>query len=440
VLNGHKWYEMVVDVPEKSHICPITRLPMFILHTPKSDKPTPIILKKVLSDGPFRESLGLSILPALWDKENERAVIADLDKATAAENKSINATLKRIFDFVDARARDARYTGNQLTCEEMAAKLAEITGKTKIKKGAGFYPKCRIIIGDMESGKLTTPRGKKYSAGTIKNYNQSLNTLEEYNGNLNWANIDMKFYRTFVKWCNDKDFSLNYIAQHIKNLVRLMRIGKSKSYKYHSCTGYMDEDFKVIQEQTDDIALYQKELDAIANKHIPNKYWDIARDWFVLGCYLGLRVSDVKLLDESKNFSAESVTIANEKTDTKVVVPINDQIRAIRKKWNGLPPKMHEVEINRHIKKVCEIVGLTEPFLYFLTKGGTRKDFYLRKCDMVSCHTMRRFFITELIRLDVRDNKIMQLAGIKKHATLLRYKKISPEENALNMQGQAFFK
>jgi len=413
---------------------------MFILHTPKSDKPTPIILKKTLADGTFKESLGLSILPAMWDKVNERAVVIDLDKGAMAENKSINATLKRIFDFVDARVRDARYTGNQLTCEEMSAKLAEITGKVKVKKGAGFYPKCRIIIEDMGTGKLTTPRGKRYSAGTIKNYNQSLNTLEEYNSNLNWANIDMKFYRDFVKWCNDKDFSMNYIAQHIKNLIRLMKIGKSKSYKFHSCTGYMDEDFRVIQEQTDDIALEQWELDKIAAQNIPNKYWDIARDWFVLGCYLGLRVSDVKLLDQAKNFSNVAVTIANEKTDTKVVVPINEQIRAIQKKWNGLPPRMHEVEINRHIKKVCEIVGLIDPFLYFLTKGGTRKDFYLRKCDMVSCHTMRRFFITELIRLKVADNIIMQLAGIKKHATLLRYKKITPEENAANMQGEAFFK
>lgn len=413
---------------------------MFILHTPKSNKPTPIILKKVLSDGPFRESLGLSILSAFWDKENERAIIADIDKATATENKSINAVLKRIFDFIDARARDARYTGNHLTCAEMSLKLAEITGRAKVKKGTGFYPKCRDIIADMESCKLLTPRGKRYSAGTIKNYNQSLNTLEEYNSNLNWANIDMKFYRSFIKWCNDKDFSMNYIAQHIKNLVRLMKIGKSKSYKYHSCTGYMDEDFKVIQEETDDYAPTQKELDAIADKHIPNKQWDIARDWWILGCYLGLRVSDVKLLDLEINFTSDSVIIANEKTDTKVAIPINSRIRAILKKWKGLPPAMHEVLINKFIKKVAEIVGLTQPFLYFLTKGGARRDFYLRKCDMISCHTMRRFFITELIRLKQPDNIIMQLAGIKKHSTLLRYKKISAEENAQSMQGQAFFK
>lgn len=416
---------------------------MFILHTPNSNKPTSIIIKKALSDGLFRTSLGVSILPAYWDKENERASLLNLDKTTIEEHKSINALLKKVADFIDARTRDARYTENHLTCEELDNKIEIFRGKKKESSGSAFFTKCRDrIIEDMKSGALLTPKKnpKRYSEGTIRCYNLTLDTLEDYNPKLTWAGIDIKFYRSFIKWCNDKDFSMNYTGQHLKNLVRLMKIGKSKAYQFHNCMGFLDEDFKYISEETDDIALSQKELTDISKKNIPNKRWDIARDWFVIGAYLGLRVSDVKLLNKDINFTSDSVVIANEKTDTKVVVPVNDHIRAIMKKWEGLPPKMHENEINLHIKKVCEIVGITEPFLYFLTKGGARRDFYLRKCDMVSCHTMRRFFITELLRLQIPDNQVMQLAGIKKHATLLRYKKITAEENAQNMQGKAFFK
>lgn len=413
---------------------------MFILHTPKSDKPTSIIFKKAFPDGLCRAPLGITILPVHWNKEAERAIIEGLEKSLIDNHKSINQLLKKIEDFVDNRSRDARYTSNHLTCEEMTMKLQEFTGRVKERKGSGFYPKCRQIIADMEARTLLTPRGKTYASETIRGYNRTVDKLEEYDPKLTWQTVDMKFYRAFVKWCNDKDWSLNYIGQLIKNLIRLMEIGKSKSYQFHNSTGYMDEEFKVIQEKTDDIALYQHELDAIAAQHIPNRLWDIARDWFVIGCYLGLRVSDIKMLNKEVNFTADSIMIANEKTDTKVVVPINKQIRAIMKKWNGLPPRMHEVEINRHIKKVCEIVKIDTPVLYFLTKGGERRDFYLKKYEMVSCHTMRRFFITELIRLGIADNKIMQLAGIKRHETLLRYKKITPEENAANMKGQAFFK
>lgn len=414
---------------------------MFILHTPKSVKPTSIIIKKVVSDGEFKTSLGVTILPAFWDKDKERAVLKDIDKETIENHKSINKLLNKISDYIDARTRDARYTGNHLTCDELSTKIEAFTGRVKgNKKSTGFFANCEQIIEDMKSGALLTQRGKRYSDGTIRSYNLTLKNLKLYDSKLTWAAIDIVFYRSFVKWCNENDFSMNYVGQHIKHLMRLMKIGRGKAYKYHNSTGYMDEDFKYIQEETDDIALSQEELDAIANQHIANKRWDIARDWFVIGAYLGLRVSDVKMLDKDINFTADSVVIANEKTDTKVVVPINNQIRVVMKKWGGLPTWMHENEINLHIKKVCEMAGLTEPFLYFLTKGGVRRDFYLRKCDMVSCHTMRRFFITELLRLGEADNKVMQLAGIKKHATLMRYKKTTPEENAKNMQGRAFFK
>lgn len=86
------------------------------------------------------------------------------------------------------------------------------------------------------------------------------------------------------------------------------------------------------------------------------------------------------------------------------------------------------------------MVQLNETVLYFLTKGGTRKDFYLKKYEMVSCHTARRSFITNLLNAGIPDNQVMQLAGIKKHATLLRYKKTKPEETANILKDHTFFK
>jgi integrase len=141
-----------------------------------------------------------------------------------------------------------------------------------------------------------------------------------------------------------------------------------------------------------------------------------------------------------KNSEKDRVTIASEKTDTKVVIPLRPEVRAILKKWGGLPPKMSDQEINRSIKEVCEVVGFTDTVLYFLTKGGTRKDYYLKKYEMVSCHTARRSFITNLLSAGIPDNQVMQLAGIKKHATLLRYKKTTAEQNADSLKDHEYFK
>jgi site-specific recombinase XerD len=417
---------------------------MFKLHTPNSLKPTPILIKKVVSDGEFKTSLGVSIMPAFWNKKAQRAVVDNLDRETTADNKSINALLGKIADFIEARTRDARYTSNYLTKSELAAKVEELTGRKKkveiiieVEPVKTFYDLCREVIKDMASGIILTPQGKIYSHGTIKNYNQSLNSIEEYNIDLTFDSINMSFYRSFIKWCNDKDWSMNYIAQHIKNMVCLMKATKKRGY--HDNIGYLDEEFKVIQEQTDDIALSEKELERLYKHPITEQTKDIARDWFIIDCYLGLRVSDIQLL-HNRNIHDNTVTIANEKTDTKVVIPMRSEVREILQKWGGFPPKITDQEINRSIKEVARDAKFTQTVLYFLTKGGARKDFYLKKYEMISCHTARRSFITNLLNAGVADNVVMQLAGIKKHATLLRYKKTKPEETAQIMKDHKFFK
>lgn len=412
-----------------------THQPMFILDRPNSDKPTFVFIKTTLKDGPFKASLEAKVLPACWDKKNKRADLRGLDRDTADEYKSINMLLSRIEQFIENRSRDARYNGNFLTVAELSAEVDRQLGRKPA--GLSFFDHSRQFIDDMEMGIILTDRGKRYSAGTIKNYRQSLNTIERYDPSLTYQAVSMDWYRLFIKDCNDKDWSMNYIAQHIKNLIQLMQ----RAFKagLHANKIYLEDDFAVIQEETDDVVLEPAELATIYNKHLLQKGQEIARDWFILGCYTGLRVSDVQLLDE-KNLQGDFIQIVNEKTDTKVVIPMRPEVRAIVKKWNGLPPKVTDQEINRTIKEVCELCKINEVFIYSVTKGGIRQDFYLKKYEMVSCHTMRRIFITHLLENDIPDNIVMQLAGIKKHNTLMRYKKTSPEKTAERMKDHAFFK
>lgn len=408
---------------------------MFNLDRPSSDKPTYIFIRKTLSDGLFKQGLNVKILPVYWIKKTERVETTGVDKQTADDHKSINALLSSIEKFIEGRARDARYNGSHITRAELAQKIEELTGKKK-GKGSGFYDHCQAIIDDMKSGKLLTGQGKKYSAGTIKNYNQYIGNFKEFDPALSFNGVTVDFYRSFVQWCNEQDYSLNFIGQHINKLIVLMK--ETRRRGLHNNISFLDTEFKRLREDTEDITLSQEELDRIYEKKLPDQY-QVVRDWFVIGCYLGLRISDIKLLDE-RNLQKDKVTIVNEKTDTKVVIPLRPEIKAILRKWKGWPPKVTDIEINRQIKEICEACAIDQTVLYFLTKGGTRKDFYLKKYEMVSCHTARRFFITSLLNAGIPDNQVMQLAGIKKHPTLLRYKKTKPEETADIMKNHQFFK
>lgn len=408
---------------------------MFILDRPNSDKPTFIFIKTTLHDGPFKASLGVKVLPACWDKKNKRASLHGLDRDTVDDYKSINNLLGKVQGFVDGRDRDARYNNKFLTCAELATEVARLTGKAPAE--VSFFTHSRDIIADMQDGLILTDQGKRYSKGTIKNYNQSLNIIQAYDPGLSYHAITLDWYRLFIKDCNDKDFSLNYIAQHIKNLIQLMKRAFKKGL--HENKIYLEDDFAVIQEETDDIVLEPAELETIYKKHLLQPGQIVARDWFILGCYTGLRVSDIQLL-EAKNLQGDVVQIVNEKTNTKVIIPMRPEVRAIVKKWGGLPPRVTDQDINRTIKDVCELCKISEVFIYSVTKGGIRQDFYLKKYEMVSCHTMRRVFITHLLENLVPDNIVMQLSGIKKHGTLMRYKKTKAEKTAAIMKDHQFFK
>jgi integrase len=227
------------------------------------------------------------------------------------------------------------------------------------------------------------------------------------------------------------------VGKTIKNWKAFLKAAHKRGI--HTNLIYLHEDFRVPVEETDDVYLTPGELDKIYNHNLPNKTLDLVRDWFIIDCYTGLRISDIQMLDK-QHVHKDRLELMNEKTDTRVAIPLHPYVRAILKKWKGLPPKVTDQEMNRSIKEVCELAGIKEQVLYSITKGGVRKDFYYKKFEMVSNHSARRSFITNLLNAGIPDNQVMQLAGIKKHATLMKYKKTKPGETAKLLAGHAFFK
>jgi integrase len=201
---------------------------------------------------------------------------------------------------------------------------------------------------------------------------------------------------------------------------------------------YYSPEFKKLSEQTPDVYLTEKELEDIIDLTLPGRQ-AIVRDWFILDCYTGLRVSDLVLL-EKKNITGKMITISNEKTGARVVIPIHRAVQAILTRYKGFPPKVTDVEINKTIKAIARKAGITSPFLYTVTKGGRREDHYFQKWEMVSCHTSRRSFITNLLKSGVSESLVMSMTGLKSHKTLSLYNKMTPEDAARAAQGMKFFR
>jgi site-specific recombinase XerD len=411
----------------------------FILDNPKSETDTYIFLLATASDGRLKLAIRERINPIYWSKENQRPKIVK-DKKLSDSLKSITKKIDRIADKLDELSNQYKRSGKPLLKMNVEREISVLIGKAIQIDTNDFFACFEAIYKDMVDGKLLTRSGKIYSPGTLKNYGQSLDYFTDFakRHSLNFSDVSQETYREFVKHINDQGKSLNYLGQHIKNWKRIMEIAFERGW--HSNTIYKHKEFKTPSEQTYDIYLTEQELKKMYDQNLSyNPKMEICRDWFIIDCYTGLRISDLKLLG-SKNMQGEFITIVNEKTDTKVVLPVHPYVRALISKYNGFPPKMNDQEINDEIKDVAEICGIDKTELYTVTEGGKRKDYYLKRYQMVSNHTARRSFITNLIKAGVEHTMIMKLAGIVKFETLSRYIKLSAEEVADQAAQLDFFK
>lgn len=396
---------------------------MFFLDRPNSDKPTFIFLRLRCSDGPLKYPLKKKVLPSNWNGR----VVKDTGK--------INPVLDRVRLIIRNLELQRDLNGTPITRSLVRASLDKALGREI--SGGKFYEAIDRITEDRATGKELTRDGKRFSPVTIKGYKHTRDNLYRFMPGMTFEGITLKTYDELISYFYEKfDHSLNTLGKTVKNWKVFLKAAHKRGL--HANLIYAHEDFRVPGEDTDDVYLSPAELKRIYEHNLIDKTLALVRDWFIIDCYTGLRISDIKVLGK-QNIHKDTIVIANEKTDTKVVIPLHPYVKAILGKYKGLPPKVTEQEMNRSIKQVCELAGINEPVLYSVTKGGNRKDFHFKKYEMVSNHTGRRTLISNLLNAGIPDNQVMQIAGIKKHGTLMKYKKTKPEETAKLLAGHAFF-
>jgi integrase len=385
----------------------------FHLKRPVPGKDTAIFLLYSCHDGRLKYYTG--------EKSNEKKF------KNWPASRGLAAQLGRISKAVQDAEEESRITGHPVTKAALKARLDNLLHK---KSTVNYFEQMRDLVRQMKAGKILTPGKKKYSEQSIRTFNFTIDLLERFDPAMQLSTISMDTYHRFINYCQAEKFSTNYIGSQIKNWKSL---GKALGGKI-----FNEPDFKKISEEAFDVYLTEEEIAKIAAVKLSGKL-DHVRDWFILDCYTGLRVSDLTQLSK-QNYSKGYITIANEKTDTKVVIPAHDLVKKIRIKHKGFPPPVTSHEINIYIKTICRSAGIDQDVLHTITKGGKRVDTYLKKYEMISNHTARRSFITNMRKKGVPDTIVMKLAGISSVLTLKKYDKLTADEAAKIAAGLDFFK
>ncbi|NVN96963.1 site-specific integrase [Candidatus Nomurabacteria bacterium] len=300
------------------------------------------------------------------------------------------------------------------------------------------------------------------SPNTMKRYVTTLAKLEAYQAELNlkvnFSDVDMIFYNSFLRWMNSKKYSLNYTGDSIKNLKAFFKAANDEGL--HNLT--LPDKFKVISEDSDSIYLNKDELQRLYDleinedlllDNVPLKILNVkgnmermlkslrdCRDRFLIGSYTAMRFSDYAFLSGVKS-TDRMISRTSQKTGVRTVIPMHPTIKEILKaRENKLPPPVSNQKMNDQLKLLCKLAKINEVVEITITKGGKKERSIKKKWELVTTHTARRSGATNMYLSGIDSISIMAFTGHKTVKNFMKYIRVSQQENADRLQEHPYFK
>ncbi|WP_445956929.1 site-specific integrase [Yeosuana sp.] len=212
---------------------------------------------------------------------------------------------------------------------------------------------------------------------------------------------------------------------------------------YNTNLEFRNKRFKTLREEADNVYLSIDELQKIEKIDLKaSPKLEKVRDLFLIGCYTGLRFSDFTQINPENIISNNTVIeIRTKKTGQRVSIPLHKTVRTILKKHsNKLPKAYSNQKMNEYLREVVGLAGIKELIETTITKGGKVEKNVLPKHKLVSTHTARRSFATNLYLAEVPTISIMKITGHKTERSFMQYIKVTQKENADKLLTHPFFK
>lgn len=330
--------------------------------------------------------------------------------------------------------------------QEEARRLAEAEAK---RMTLSKYIK--LYIEEIFSGARQTDKGSNFAYGTAKSLRESMTVWatfqKETKKTYDFDDIDMPLYFKYTEWMKARNYAINTVGKHIKNLKSILRCAESEGYNQNQ--KFKDKRFKGTRVEVDSIYLTKEDLEkfcAVDLSKMPVGYQQ-ARDIFLVGCWTAQRVSDYnnitrdaiqsytkrtivdvpdpenpgKTKPEIQTREVMYINIRQHKTGAKVAVPCSTELKNILERYNYQMPHLADQVINRYIKEIGKMAGLDEMVEMVETKGGTKTTVKYEKYKLIHSHTARRTGATlmYLAGMDVYD--IMKITGHSSPNMLKKY-------------------
>lgn len=429
--------------------------PNFSLEFPSSKNETRIIMSLNHDYKKYKFPTGEKILPKFWNQKKQE--VRSNYPFAAEHNVRLMRRSAALTDAINKIIRE----GDTVDRDKLAQMMSQLVPVKNpvFNEQSDFFRFIDTFIDDSASGKRLI-NGQKLSIYTVKGYKVTRNHLLDFQKKskqkITFDSLNNAFYDNFVNYfyekviytevdedgntCSQtKGHTINSVGKHIKNLKVFAAEAIEKGI--HVNPELSKKRFRVLSEDTDQIALSIPDLDKIFLLELPlNSGLENARDCFILAAFTGLRFSDLKQLNESNFIDGNRLRITTQKTDQKVIIPLHRVVLAILKKRNGIPPAaISNQKMNKYIKEVGKRAELNELVAVSKTRAGQKEVRTLPKYSLITVHTARRSFATNLYLAGMDTLTIKKMTGHHTEKSFLKYIRVSEEENASRAALHAFF-
>lgn len=381
----------------------------FYLDKPNRKNERPILLTYLLNGSKVRFSTKLKTTDKDWNSEKQ------VVKKNGADESEINFALNEFKRVISKAELETKFEPSRLTLDFIRGKLEEATGKKK--KSFTLYDAFEEYIKEAEVKKtINSRRIYEITRDKIKAFDQDKRYL------LTFDNLDSKFESKFTEYLMvDCGLVNNTIGRYMKTIKSFMHFATERGYS----NNYKFKSFKVIKQDADIIYLTESELLAVYNLEGLSKSLSMVRDAFCLGCFTGLRFSDLSEL-RSANLKQNFIELKSKKTRDFLRIPLNDYAKEILKKHEGNPPIMiSNQKMNDYIKDIGMQAGIDSPVILTKYQGATKIEKSEPKYKFLSSHSARRTFVTLSLEKGMRPEVVMSITGHKDYATFKKYIKLT---------------
>ncbi|WP_307460558.1 phage integrase SAM-like domain-containing protein [Chryseobacterium sp. SORGH_AS_0447] len=265
---------------------------------------------------------------------------------------------------------------------------------------------------------------------TYRRYQVFMRLMEKFEGFLCRRifpeEIDSTFIADFYAFGRQEEYTESTLNRSAEFIKTILNFAEKKGIR----TQVRQLEIPKYREVRKVMILEEKEIKKIKKSRVP-KDLQQAKDWLIISCYTGQRISDFMRFNINQLLTIDGkqcISFVQQKTRKEIVLPLHPVVLKIMNRYgNAFPEPLDQGLYNEQIKKIAALSKIDTPVKIRKRVGFRGKEMDAEKWQNISSHIGRRSFASNFYG-KIPTPLLMQATGHSTEQMFLNY--INPVNHA----------